>query len=320
MFRVIDSFTVSKNPDFYISFPDIIQDPTKENHLFLTFREADKHHPTWSNLVLLESRDGGKKWKKIGNYSLSLQRHGMVWNCPRLSYLNNELCIICDTKSSQTERTASFSTYIIRIGLFNRFRKHLIEMPGMVPDKIVKFKNNFYCANHKIKSVKNDLIQLMSWSRNNGETWYDTNILAHDDIKQFCEASVVNINDDYLIAYLRDNSGHKRKIWYTTSEDGIYWLPPVCLDIYGQRPTAIYDNKEILCGYRNTKDHKVSIFVHNLKEDKITNYDVDWEMPENQYHFGYTGLCKCGHNKYALVYYIKNLEKNPFIKISILDR
>jgi len=197
-----------------------------------------------------------------------------------------------------------------------------MPFPGMVPDKIIKFKKKLFCANHKIKSSKNDLIQLVNWSKNNEKLWYNTNIIANDNEKQYCEASLVNIDDNYLIAYLRDNSGHRRSIYYAKSIDGINWDEPEKLKgIVGQRVTAIRDNDIIIGTYRNTKEVKLSLFYHPVnKIEKIEKIDIDNEYIENLYHFGYSGITKISENKFIVIYYIKNDFSNPFIKMAVIKR
>ena len=317
MFKVKNALIIAKNSNRYLSFPDIIQNPKNQNNLFLIYREGNKHHPTWSKLILMESRSRGEKWRRKKTFPLTLKKDGGVWNCPRLSYIDTQLVIMCDVKSSMFERTASWTTYMIRKNSL-RFIKQLTPIPGMVPDRIIKFKDKLLCANHKIKSPKNDLIQLISWSRDNGKTWYDTNIVANHLEKQFCEASVVNMGC-YLIAYLRDNSGHMRNIWYVLSEDGINWRKPIKLPIFGQRVTAIRDENEIVGTYRDSQNIAVGMFRHDLSKKKIKKVDIDWEYKTNQYHFGYTGLIKIGPNSYIVVNYTKQDEINPYIKLMFVD-
>lgn len=320
MFKVKKTIEIARNSKKYLSFPDIIQNPDNPDNLFLVYREGNEHHPTWSNLVLMESKNGGEKWRKKRTFSMSLKKDYGVWNCPRLSYIDNELVIVCDVKSGTRENLAQWETHIIR-KKGRRFITSITEMPGMVPDKIIKFKNKLFCANHKIKSSKNDLIQLVSWSRDDGETWYDTNIVAHSLGHQFCEASITNMGD-YLIAYLRDNSGHKMNVWFVTSENGIEWSAPARLSIYGQRVTAIKIGEDKVIGtYRdtNTAELTVGMFEHDIMKAEIKKWDIDWEYGYNQYHFGYTGLVKVGEGSYLVVYYIKQDELNPYIKLAFVN-
>lgn len=322
MFEVKETVDLVVKPKSYLSFPDIIKSPKADNRFFIVYREGNSHHPTWSKLSLLISEDGGQTWDTRQEFPLRFRKDGFVWNCPRLSYVDNILYIVCDQKSSVFERIANFKTSTLTStteGYF--FRRNETTIPGMLPDKLIKFKDKLLCANHFIKSSKNDLIQLVSWSRDNGKTWFDTNIVANSPERQYCEASIVNVRNDHVIAYLRDNSGHKKHVYYTSSKDGIHWgkiwpLP----NIYGQRVTAIIEGYDVIGAYRNTESCKISIFEHDIENHNVKSSDIDWEYLENQYHFGYTGIAKVSENQYLVVYYIKQDRKNPFIKLAFVER
>ena len=117
-----------------------------------------------------------------------------------------------------------------------------------------------------------------------------------------------------------------------TSEDGIHWGDPYKLSIFGQRVTALKDEDRDFCvvgAYRNTyvphlypSEHKleVSAFEHNLVNDKIEVSIIDWEHPENQYHFGYTGMVRTSPDEYIIAYYIKQNQRNPFIRLAFVKK
>ncbi len=333
MFKVTKTKTITKRRTRYLSFPDIIKSPKKEGRFFLVYREGNGHHPTWSNLILMESNNNGRTWKKKNSFPLKIQNDDYVWNCPRLSYVGDILYITCDQKSGTFERRAHFKTvHLTSKTEGDFFRDQETAIPGMLPDKIIEFQGKLFCANHKIKNTRNELIQLVSWSRDSGETWCDTNIVAHSYTKQFCEASVVNMGD-YLIAYLRDNSGHKRNVYTVTSSDGIHWSEPKKLPIFGQRVTAIREGSKIIGTYRNsdityvegidgeiTKSCYISIFEHDLDSGKIEVSHIEKEHARNQYHCGYTGIAKVGENSYLVVYYIKQNASYPFIKLAFVEK
>ncbi len=346
MLKVTKKITIAKDSKNYLSFPDIVKSPKKDGRFFLAYREGNGHHPTWSKIILMKSEDYGKTWEIQQEFSLTIKKDNYVWNCPRLSYVDDVLYITCDQKSGVFEGSAHFRTvHITSTTEGEFFRYQPTAMPGMVPDKIIEFKGKLFCANHKIKSNNNSytgigLVQLISWSRDKGKTWYDTNIMADSDKEKYCEASVVHIGD-YLIAYLRENSGHKKNIYTVTSNDGIYWTKPKKLPIFGQRVTAIKDDNTVLGAYRNSeikgdkekgryrfgeisKKEKchVSIFEHNVENNKISVSHIDWEYPDNQYHFGYTGIAKVGffNDKYLVAYYIKQNEKKPYIKLATISK
>ncbi len=335
MFKVKKIITIDQDEDKYLSFPDIIQSIKKPSRYFLVYREGNNHHPVVSKLILKKSENYGKTWKTQQEFILNIEDDKYVWNCPRLSYINNILYIVCDAKSGTFERQAHFKTVFLTSTTEGEFFRYAdTPLPGMVPDKIISFKGTYYCANHKIKNTKNELIQLVSWSRD-GKVWYDTNIIANHQKRQYCEASIVNINDDYMIAYLRDNGGHKRYVYTTKSRDGVHWNTPYRLSIFGQRITALkYNNKPsrykqiinrfvnhdcVVGAYRNTKNCNVSMFHHNLKTNKINSYDIDEEYKHNQYNYGYTGLAE-GKNEYLLTYYIKKETDNPYINLAFVEK
>jgi hypothetical protein len=323
MFVVSDKKVIMKG-ESYLSFPDIIKSIHSPQKYFIVFREGDSHHPVWSNLILMESQDEGKTWKVIHKFPLGLRKSRLVWNCPRLYYnpFDFSLNIVCDAKSTTRESNATFKIFNIKSKDDGKtFSINLTEMPGMVPDQIVYFKGKLYCANHKIKEDGHGLAQLISWSRNNGNTWYDTNLLSDHLLCRFCEASVVNVRDEFLCAYLRDNSGHVRHMYQTTSQDGINWSTPEALKVYGQRPSSIlYDRDTVLTAFRNTNEVSISVMCHNLTEDTINVSQIDFEKQENLYNFGYTGIARISADKFYVVYYIQNEEAMPFIKLSTIEK
>ena len=319
MLKLKKVITIDKDEDKYLSFPDIVKSPKDPNTFFLVYRSGDGHHPTHSILILKKSTDNGLSWETIQEVELTLEKHGRVWNCPRLSYIGNVLYIVCDTKSGTYERIAQFKTVFILSDDDGKTVRILeTPIPGMVPDKIIKFQGKYFCANHKIKNEQNELIQLVSWSKD-GVVWYNTNVMAHSYHMQFCEASVVNMGD-YLIAYLRDNSGHKRNVYTVKSTNGIEWTKPVKLNIFGQRVTALkYTDERVVGAFRNTDNVKVSLFNHHVKTNRIKFINIDEEERHNQYNYGYTGLEDNDH-EYLLPYYIKKDAANPYIKLAFVKK
>jgi len=320
MLKLKKIITVDKDSEYYFSFPDIIKSIKNENRFFMVYRSGNGHHPTISKLILKKSEDQGRTWKTQQEFVLTIEDDKYVWNCPRLSYCNDILYIICDAKSSTFERRSHFKTMFLTSTTEGEFfRCSETPLPGMVPDKIIPFQGKYFCANHKIKNTSNELIQLVSWSRD-GDLWYDTNIMAHSYQRQYCEASVVNMDDEYLIAYLRDNSSHKRNVYTVISTNGVEWSEPKKLNIFGQRVTALkYDKNRVVGAFRNTDSIKVSLFNHDVKKNRIKFINIDEEYKFNQYNYGYTGLADNG-DEYLLPYYIKNKADNPYIKLAFVKK
>lgn len=326
MFKIRKTIVVVKKEEEYCSFPDIIQSRINPDKILLVYREGTAHHPEYSNLIVMESLDRGETWKEIYSFNISLEQNKMVWNCPRFSYLDwdHSLNIICDTKDSTIERTANFKTFLIKSfddgKTFNN--SCITPIQGMVPDKIFSFKKKLFLGNHKIKSSNNDLLQLINWSRDNGRSWYDCNVVADSVKHHYCEGSFIGVNDDYIISYLRDNAGHYNPVYTTKSTDGINWSNPEPLgSVLGHRVTAIRDEDMIIGAFRNTSVPCVSLFYHPIGEEKkVKVFKMEKEYDYNLYHFGYTGIVKIDKNRYLVAYYIKREANNPFIKLSFVER
>jgi len=329
--KIQDYQIIAENEEKYLSFPDIIQSRYNSDKFFIVYREADYHHPTSSFLHFLKSTDKGLTWKCSKTWPLSMRDDGHVWNCPRLCYLpDGSLNIVCDTKNSRDERTAEFKIFILKS--FNdgtTFEKiYKTRMRGMVPDKIIDFKKNLFCANHVVDLENNTLTQLMNISRDGGKTWYDCNIVARNKQYRFCEASVINFKNKYLLAYLRDNRYNlsaegkmiPRLVRKFASNDGLHWKLWGTLRVYGHRMTCLYFEKEnkFFASYRNTKDIGISLLTAELndlgQERNKKIIQIEDETYDNLFHCGYTGLAK-NENELMVVYYIKKDKVNPFIKL-----
>ena len=255
-----------------------------------------------------------------------MSAHGRVWNCPRLSYFpDGSLNIVCDTKDSTDERVANFEVYIIKSTDDGRtfFNMTKTEMTGMLPDHIVSFKGNLYCANHILDKQHNTLTQLVNFSRDGGKTWYDRSIIARSKggmhNPAYCEASIVNYKDKYLMAYIRDNRSGAFKMPKFISYDGRNWDSYGKLSFCGHRPTALLEKDRLFISFRNTKDITISVMTAILdnkgREKQIESVEIDKETSSyNKYHFGYTGLVKCEGDTYLVVYYIQGEKRMPYIK------
>ncbi len=283
--------------------------------------------PKNSCLHLLQSEDRGNTWKQVYEKYSTFNQNNCVWNCPRLSYINKQLYIICDTKNAIKESQCNFKIEMMQIDTkqfkyFNieKFQKlqRTTEMKGMVPDRIIPFKNKLLCANHKHNPAYSNLIQMVNWSIDDGLTWHDCNILANDPKHEFCEASIVNFKDKYLLAFLRDNNGIVNPIYTYISYDGIQWKKHGKLPTNGHRIVAIIDGNKVVATYRNTKKATMSLITFELddkgKMSSYQVYDFDQELEENMFHFGYSGIIKTGENEYFVVYYIQKEANRPYIK------
>ncbi len=323
MFKVIDKGNLFEDNQKYLSFPDIIKSSTEYNVAFLVYRSANSHHPYQSCLHFCRSNNLGGTWKEQFTLKASLLKDGYVWNCPRLSYIpDGGLVILCDTKNHVQEHRSLFQVVIININPkgSKAIRKKLLGFQGMVPDSFVLYRGNLLCANHTKDTNEGRLAQKVNWSRDNGRTFIDCNLIARDPEKDFCEASIINYKNKTLLAYMRENSKSVNPIYVSYSTDVVNWTSPEPISITGHRVTAQCYNNDIIGTFRNTKDMSVSIFRHNMNNLKdIETCNIDSETPENIYNFGYTGFINISRTAYYIVYYIKRDRIQPFIAYAVVE-
>ncbi|KKM71637.1 hypothetical protein LCGC14_1428570 [marine sediment metagenome] len=325
MFKILGYNIVKKKWRKYLSFPDIIQSKYNKNRFFLVYRSGESHHPLNSFIHFLVSENKCQTWKEVHNFYLSLKKDGKVWNCPRLSYFpDGSLNIICDTKSSLTEKIADFNVFILKSNnKGNSFSITDSGIRGMVPDKVIPFKDKLFCANHIHDKRYNLLTQLVNISKDEGKTWHDCSILARDKKHLFCEASLINYKDNFLLAYIRDNRLGHQLICKYISFDGLNWESHGVLPVFGHRPTVILDGNRVFVAHRDTKNITLAITTATLtkkgREKNIETIDIDQELTDNKYHYGYTGMTKIDKNLYYVTYYITKENSHPFIKGCFLE-
>lgn len=328
--------TIAQDRQKYLSFPDIIMDKDNPNTFYVVYRKGDSHHPTKSSLVIKKSLNQGDTWLKLQEIHLNMDPHNWVWNCPRLSYLpNGKLVIICDAKNNINEKHSDFMVLMLDINATNRI---ITEMKGMVPDKIISYNGDLFCANHKISKDKQSIYQLVNRSKDNGYTWDDCNIIARHPDYDFCEASLVNYQNKYLLAYIRDNKlvrvdetndaktyvsrtflACNNPIQKYISFDGYLWNPVGELSCKGHRVTAIIDKDRVFGSFRNTETCRLSVFTEIIDNkgysSTIDIQNIEEEQVKNMYNFGYSGLVKYNEDSFMLVYYIQQDEPMPVIRI-----
>ena len=125
---------------------------------------------------------------------------------------------------------------------------------GIVPDKLLVLKSGrWILSSHFLDISINKLVQYLWYSDDSGITWSDRITVAKDEKYNLCEASILEVEDNVLIAFLRENSweGYDcfKAFSYDGGEtwDGVYKIPiPGC-----HRPvTGFLSDGRILMTYR----------------------------------------------------------------------
>ncbi len=323
--------TLAYDPGIYSSFPDITK--AEDGTLICIYREADTHHPLSSSLILLKSQDG-ISWSKSVFASASINLQGFVFNCPRIQNLNGRLVIVCDTKTSPSESYASWAIYCWRSDDNGQTwtEPQNTKIAGVVPDHIIPIGDKLVLGYHIIELVQmpfgkmqERLVQMMAESYDNGDTWRDRITIAADYYHDFCEGSIVDV-DNRLVCYLRDNRDPLRPSHVVLSEDsGKTWGESNGIRIHGHRIVAVKKRHEpeeglIIGTYRDTMDQSVNLFKDELglscPQPKLTVYKIEQETQSNLYDFGYSGWVEMEDGSLIVVYYIRHDKPQPMIRMA----
>ncbi len=319
---------IGYDEEVYSSFPDLIKLPNGE--LWCIYREGDVHHPTISKIILLKSKDDGIHWERSVFKRASLEDDGYVFNCPRLNYINNKVCIVADTKSSQSEGKAEF-----KIGAWwsNNLGRNWsdfqdMHIKGIVPDKIISMGKKLLMGYHFGENInlivtgsgtKHRLVQMMAISHDNGETWRDRTTIAASDQHSFCEGSIVHLDKEKMICYVRDNKSAVLRSHFTlTVDQGRTWSKPIKMNMQAHRIVAAVKQKEPFAGavigtYRDTVHRSIGLFIHNTKNGRMQSCSIDNEEYDSLFDFGYTGWVELDDGSLLVAYYIRRKNPNPEI-------
>ena len=196
---VAKPITIARDPKNYLSFPDVTITPQGE--YLCVYREAPKHHPTESTIVLQRSSDG-VEWERFDSLSSSIQHHGFVFNCPRVGKVGGQLYLLCDIKTSPMEGRANWGIYYWPISdKLEILDPTDLQIQGMVPDHIIEYDNEWMLGYHVIEPRvgrhcdQDLLVQMVAHSRDKGIHWRDRSTIASNGTLLPCEGIIVNHND-----------------------------------------------------------------------------------------------------------------------------
>ena len=301
----IQKFVVSKDVSIYEAWPDVVQ--TDSGKLICVFSECN-HHTDRENarIMITESFDRGRTWSEKKPLTEKGKKDN-YFNCARISKLRDgRLAIICDKLSGfDVENTAlTYVWYGDKEGE-NWSEPVIFPFNGIVPDKLLQLKNGrLIISNHSRNENSDKLEQHLWYSDDEGKTWSDRVTVAADDRYNLCEASIIEYENNTLIAFLRENSFMGYAIMKAISYDngetwqGVYETPMVS----GHRATAGFLNDgNVLVTYRfipSGGESNQNIFASLLyredltetkrNEQRIRTMPIDYDRNQKP-DTGYTG-------------------------------
>lgn len=322
----IQKFTVSKDDSIYEAWPDVVQ--TNSGKLICVFSECE-HHINRDNarIVLCESLDRGRTWS--GKKPLTAKgKNDSYFNCARISKLNDgRLAIICDKITSGENTKSEIYVWFGDSEGENWSEPICYPFCGIVPDKLLQLKNGRLIIAAHFKNHQTDKLEQYLWySDDDGKTWSERVTVAASPEYNLCEVSILECENNTLIAYMRENSSMGYDILKAISYDngeswhGIYNTP---MD-GGHRPVSGFLNDgTVMVTYRYIPCGTQNFFAAFLKKEELENTErqdqrvrimpLDYDRNPAP-DLGYSGWTQFSDGEIYVVNYIKDDADKAYIR------
>lgn len=322
----IQKYTVSRDDAIYEAWPDVVQ--TKSGKLICVFSECEHHlNRARSRIAICESTDRGRTWSEK-KYLTELGTAEAFFNCARISALQDgRLAIICDKVYGNENEAADIWVWFGDEEGTSWGEPKQFPFCGIVPDKFLQLKNGrMIIAAHFFNKETNKLEQYMWYSDDNGETWSERIVIAAHPDYNLCEVSILECEDQTLVAFLRENSGRGYDIMKVFSHDnGETWsgLCNTSMDA-GHRPVAGFlQNGMVMVTYRFIPCGTQNVFAAFLQKDQLLNrsrtqqrvrvFPLDYDRNPAP-DLGYTGWTQFEDGEIYVVNYIKDDADQAYIR------
>jgi len=256
----MEKFIVSRDDSIYEAWPDVVL--TRSGRMICVFTECEHHlNRDQSRIVWVTSDDRGRTWSK----KRALTEYGtdsLSFNNARLSQLSDgRIALVCDLVRRNRHSKPRYGKCEVFLW-FSTDDGESWEAPqltaaeGVVPDRIVELASGRWllAAHNPHPSPESGTLAEYVWySDDKGATWSEKIVLAADERYNLCEASLVEVEPNVVVAFLRENSGQGWDCFKAISKDGgetwegVYHVPlPGC-----HRPTAgITREGDLMITYR----------------------------------------------------------------------
>lgn len=317
---------VSRDENIYEAWPDVVL--TDGGKLICVFAECNHHlDRTNARITLVESTDRGRTWSE--KKYLSERSDGInFFNCPRISKLKDgRLAIVCDYVLEDENKNAEIHLWF-GDGEGNEWGEEInLGFKAIVPDKLTELESGRWILGGQFKSAETKKLEQFLWySDDKGKTWSDRVTVATDPALNLCETSIIEIADNTLVAFLRENSRRGYDILKCISYDGgeswgdIYATPMDC----GHRPAALkLQDGRVMVTYRYIPTESHNFFGAILKTEELTIperhkqsariFPIDYDRNPSP-DLGYSGSVQFPDGEIYVVTYIKDDSEKAHIR------
>jgi sialidase-1 len=323
---MIQKFNVSRDDSIYEAWPDIVL--TDGGKLICVFSECEHHkNREGARVMITESLDRGRTWSQ--KEPLTEKGHaGEYFNCARISKLNDgSLAIICDKVYGGENTKAENWLWLGDAEGVAWSEPILLPFCGIVPDKYRELASGrCIVAAHFKNHETGKLEQYLWYSDDGGKTWSDRVTVAADPKYNLCEVSILEYEEDKLVAYLRENSVKGYPILKVLSADG----GETWSEIYntsmdsGHRPVSGFlADGRVMVTYRYIPSGTQNMFAAFMsrdsieatgrREQRIRVVPIDYDRNPSP-DIGYTGWVQFPDGEIYVVNYIKDDADKAFIR------
>jgi hypothetical protein len=240
----MEKFTVSCDPGIYEAWPDVALAP--DGRLLCVFSECTHHQDrSYTRIMLCESADRGRTWSE--KRPLTEGTDGVpYYNCARISTLGDGRLAVLVDKLHAAEGTARPEDcrnilYLSSDG--GATWTDPVETParGIVPDKLVELDSGRWIVSAHTRDPSFGFLEQRLWySDDQGSRWSGPVCVARQEGLNFCEVSILPVEGEVLVAFMRENSFAGLDCYKTLSHDGgRSWSSPIRFPLPGcHRPVA----------------------------------------------------------------------------------
>lgn len=324
----IQKFSVSRDDSIYHAWPDLAL--TRGGKLICTFTECKSHGDRVnSRIMLAESSDRGRTWSQKSPFAAVPPSEGF-FDTSRIKRMRDGTLIIlgnkCGWRKGKETVPPDCSVYMWRGNAEGTKWKPPVILPfdGICPDKPAELScGRLIISAHNTDCRTNKLAQYLWYSDDGGKTWSERITLASDARYNLCEVSILEMPDETLVAFMREESGLGIDCLKVISRDrGLTWsevynVPiPAC-----HRPVAGFLNDgTVMLTHRYMQGGKgwLGWWTQNVfaafmdaesaaaagrKEQSVRIMPIDYDRSP-QSDLGYTGWVQFADGEIYVVTYI----------------
>ncbi len=320
-------FVVSRDESVYEAWTDLIK--TESGKLICVFTECEHHRDrNNSRIVYVESNDRGRHWSEK-KYLTEKGTAEEFFNNARISKLpDGRLVIICD-KIHKSEDNTDPQLYIWYGNAEGESwsEPEILPFRGIVPEKVRVLKCGRMIVSAQMKNKKTDKLEQYLWySEDMGKSWSERITVAADERYNLCEVSLLECENNTIVAFLRENSRIGCDVFKTISYDnGETWSPLYTTQMdCGHRPVAGFlQDGRVMVTYRYIPQIPTNTFAaffdkealfetkRHLQKTRIMPLDYDGNVNPD---CGYTGWVQFDDGEIYVTNYIRDDADKAYIR------